>query len=174
MKFKNYLFSMTITIILLIMLEIISTAILPSFGLANFKLMFNILIILYLGFNLESPVVPILILIVQLFHSAFSIDGWATGTVAGVIICILISYLKELLDFSNALSTIIVTQIFQLFWFLISAALIYLRTDSFSFVVSRFWSFIPESITLSLLSPFFFNLMHKFWKIDQKSAGVEI
>ena len=172
MKLKQMSASLFATILLLLILEIITTALVPALGIHKYKLAFHLLIVLFIGFKVETPFLPIMILIIQLFHSAFTIEGWAYGTFAGVLVCIIIGYVKDLLDFSSTASTIVLTEIFQVVWFIIVAILIYLRLDSFDYILARLWRFIPESILLSLLSPFFFSLLDRIWKISDKGEGI--
>ena len=163
-QFKDLIIPLIITLLILIVLEIISTALLPALGVQKYIIPFNILIVLYLGFKLETPFLAVLILIVQYFHSFFSVEGWELGTIAGVFICIVISYLRDVLHFSSSVITIAVTQMFQLVWFVIVSLLFYLKTSSFTLIVEKMWRFIPESIVISLLAPFFFAILDKIWR----------
>ena len=70
-KIKDLLFGFIITSILLIVLQVLSTAVLPILGLTKYRLPFNILIILFLAFKLESPFLAIFILIFQYIYSFF-------------------------------------------------------------------------------------------------------
>ncbi|MCP4914299.1 MAG: hypothetical protein GY909_14395 [Oligoflexia bacterium] len=164
---KGNISSFIITLLILFVLEIFSTALFPLFGLSSIKIPFNILIVLFLGFKINSPYLAFMILFTQYFHSFFSVEGWEMGTVAGILICLLISYLKDLLHFSSAIFTIIVTQIFQVVWFLIISGLYYLKFDGFEYIIEKFWRFIPESIIISILSPFFFSLLDKIWNVGE-------
>lgn len=97
------------------------------------------------------------------------------GTVAGVLICIIISYLKDLLHLTSNLTTIFVTELFQLLWFFIVSFLIYLRSDDISYIVGKFWRFLPEGIIVSLLAPFFFSIFDVIWKPGhENSLGTDV
>ena len=87
------------------------------------------------------------------------------GTIAGVIICVIISYLRDLLHFSSSILTIITTQVFQFFWFIITSSLLYLKLSDFDYIIQKFWRFLPESIVLSLMAPLFFSLFDKVWRV---------
>jgi len=166
-QIKNVVPSTLLTILFLIILEVLSTAMLPMIGVSKYRLPFNILIILFLGFKLETSFLAILILVVQYTHAFFSIEGWASGTIAGIIVCTIISYLRDLMHFSSAGFTMLVTQLFQLVWFLIISVFFYIRFDNVEFLIEKFWRFIPESICISLLSPLFFALLDKIWKVRE-------
>lgn len=171
---QGVLLGLVKTIILLILLEIFTSAFLPAMGLVDFKPAFNVLIVLYLAFKLEVPFLPFLILIVQYVHSAFSIEGWASGTIAGILIAMSVRYVKDMLNFTSAISTIIVVQIFQIAWFIIMAIILTLKLGDFSHFITIFAKYLPESIFLSLISHHFFLLLDKFWKLGKNENGVSI
>ncbi|MEX0799313.1 MAG: hypothetical protein WEB87_02155 [Bacteriovoracaceae bacterium] len=162
------------TCLLLVILEIFTTAFLPAIGILSFRPEFNVLIVLFLAFKLETPFLAWLILAVQYAHSIFSIEGWAIGAFAGVLISLSVRYLKDMLDFSTAISTIVVVQVFQIAWFVITSFLLSLKLGDFGNFVHLFWQDIPESLALSLLAPFFFVLLDRVWKVNAKEAGVAI
>lgn len=171
-NFAHLIKPLGVTLLILVVLEILSTAFLPMMGLTKYRIPFNVLIVLYMGFKLETPFVSIMILILQYTNSFFSIEGWEMGTVAGVVICIVISYLKDLLHLTSSIITIVVTQIFQTLWFLIVSSLVYLKTDDFSYIAQKFWRFLPESIVISLLAPFLFSILDAIWKTESDSGGL--
>ncbi len=160
--------SLFITILILFILEVLSTTILPLFGLMNYMIPFNVLIILFLGFKIESPYLALIIFAIQYSHSMFTIEGWEMGTIAGVMICIVISYLRDLLHFTSSIITIITTQMFQLLWFLVTSSLLYLKLSDTEYIIHKFWRFIPESIVISLLAPLFFSLLDKVWRVKDE------
>lgn len=166
-EIKNVVAPMLITVLILIVLEVLATSLIPVLGFKNFILPFNVGVVLFFGFRFQTPYLPLFILIVQYFHSFFTVEGWEPGTIAGIIVCVLISYLRELIHFSSAAATMIVTQIFQTFWFLVVSGLIYMRMGEVSYIVDKFWRFIPESIILSLLSPFLFVVFEKVWSMSE-------
>lgn len=160
------------TIILLVILEVISTAALPAMGFTEFKPAFNVLVVLFLAFKLNNPSLPFLILMIQYLHSVFSIEGWAVGTFTGIIISISVKYIKDQLSFSSAISTIIVVQIFQLLWFVLVGLLLSIKLGDFSNLIPFVWGYLPESIFLSLISHHFFKLLDNFWQVDRRSTGM--
>ncbi len=159
---------------LLIFLEIFTSAALPALGIMNFKPAFNVLIVLFLAFKLEVPFLSFLILFYQYIHSIFSVEGWASGTLAGILIAISVRYVKDMLNFSSAIGTIIVVQIFQLAWFLLVAIILSLKLGDFSIFLSLFMKHLPESFFLSLISHHFFLLLDNFWQVNKKAGGVAI
>jgi hypothetical protein len=171
---KDLLLGVLKTSFILIILEIFTSAILPSIGIDNFKPEFNVLIILYLAFKLETPGVSYVILFIQYVHSLFSIEGWAIGTFVGVLIYLSVGYIKDMLNFTTAISTIVVVQIFQLIWFVFASFLLAIKMGDISSFLSIYWQYIPESILLSLISPFFFSLLDRVWTTKSGMRGVSI
>lgn len=165
-EIKNVLAPMILTLLILLVLEVLATSLLPVFGFKNFILSFNILFILFFGFRFLTPYLSLFILLIQYFHSFFTVEGWELGTIAGILVCIVISYLRELIHFSSAGATMIVTQIFQSIWFLVVSGLVYLRMGEVSYIISKFWRFLPESIIISLLSPVLFMVLEKVWSMS--------
>ena len=167
-SFKDIVFPLIKTLFLLFFLEIITTAIFPMIGLLNFRIPFNILLVLFLGLRLETPYLAIIIMIVQYFHSFFSVEGWEMGTVTGIVICITVSYVREMIHFSSWGMTILITQVFQLLWFFVQSVLIYVQLGNLDYIFDKGWRFLPQSVFIALLSPLFFFLMNKIWNIDDR------
>ncbi len=176
MRLSQLLISFAITLALLTGLEIVTSTILPAMGWNEYRLTFNVLIILYLAIRLDSPAVPWFILGLQLIHSVFSIEGWAIGTLAGLIVLISANYLKELLHLTPAFMTMVTVQLFQLIWFFTVTLIICLKISDFNKFGMILWSFIPGSILLSLIAPALFWLLSLIWRVPSESGprGVEI
>lgn len=155
------------TFAILIVFEILSSSVLPILGIHQFKPAFSVLVVLYFAFKLDDPVLPFLILFTQFIHAGFSIDGWALGTMIGILIATLVRYTKDMLSFSNPVSTIIVVQVFQIFWFIIFSLLVTTKMGDFSQFFFVFFKYLPESIFISLISPSAFKLFDRFWKVGQ-------
>lgn len=167
-QLKQALIALMKTLAILIVLEIVSTTLVPLLGFQNIRIPFNILIVLYLGFKLETPIIGILIIVIQYFHSFFTVEGWEMGTIAGIIICVVVSYLKDMIHLTSFAITMMVTEIFQVLWFLIVSALVYISLDDFQLIVTKFWHFIPESLIVSICAPFFFIILDKIWDGGEK------
>jgi hypothetical protein len=176
MKFSQVLISFIITLVLLIGLEIVTSTILPVIGWKEYRLTFNVLIILFLAIRMDSPLVPWLILGLQMVHSIFSIEGWALGTLAGIIVMMSANYLKEVLHLTTAFMTMITVQLFQVIWYVTVTLVICLKISDFDKFGLILWSFIPGSILLSLISPILFWGLALIWRVPNEggSRGVEI
>ena len=167
-QFKRTIVPLLASILVLIFLEIASTAFLPVFG--SYRVPFYILLTLFMAFRLETVYLPFLILVVQYVHSFFSVEGWEMGTIAGIIVCIIIAYFKDILHFSSYFITVIVTQLSQIVWFGVVASLLYLKGADGAFFIDKLWRFIPESLVASLMAPIFISLFDKIWNISEKNA----
>jgi len=170
-RIKDLLIGLIVTTLLLVFFQILSTAILPIFELTKYRLPFNILIILFLAFKLESPFLAIFILLFQYIYSFFSVEGWALGTFAGIIVAMIVGYLKDIIHFSSAFLTILVTEIFQVVWFFVVSMLIYLQVGNWNYIFEKMSRFIPESLVISLIAPAVFAFLDRVWKIDDQDGA---
>lgn len=176
MRVSQMLISFAITIGLLIGLEVVTSTILPAIGWHEYRLTFNVLIILFLAIRLDSGSVPWMIMCLQIVHSVFSVEGWALGTLAGLIVMLSANYLKEVLHLTTAVMTMITVQLFQFIWYLTVTLIICLKISNFEKFGMIIWSFIPGSILLSLISPVLFWMLEQIWRVpsDRGPRGVEI
>lgn len=176
MRFSQLLVSMLITLGLLMGLEIVTSTVLPALGWYEYRLTFNVLIIIFLAIRLDSPSVPWMIMILQMIHSIFSVEGWALGTFAGLIVMMSANYLKEVLHLSTAIVTMATVQIFQLVWYVTVTLVICLKISNFDKFGLIIWSFIPGSIFLSIISPVLFWILEQVWRVPTENGprGVEI
>jgi hypothetical protein len=176
MKFSQVLVSFLITLALLIGFEIVTATLLPALGWTEYRLTFNVLVILFLAIRMDSPLVPWMILGLQMIHSIFSIEGWALGTLAGIFVMLSANYLKEIIHLTTAFMTMVTVQLFQVIWFFTVTLMICLKISDFEKFGMILWSFIPGSFLLSLFSPVLFWLLGAIWRVQSDSGhrGVEI
>ncbi len=176
MRFSQLLISFAVTMALLTGLEIVTSTILPALGWNDYRLTFNVLVILFLAIRLHSAAVPWMIMGLQMVHSIFSVEGWALGTLAGLIVMVSANYLKELLHLTTAIMTMITVQLFQMIWYITVTLIICLKISNFEKFGMIIWSFIPGSILLSLISPILFWILEQIWRVpsDGGHRGVEI
>lgn len=175
MKLSQMMIALFMTIALLIGLEIVTATILPLFGWHEYRLIFHVLFIIFLAIRLDTPLVPWLVLILQVIHSAFSVEGWAIGTFAGIIILFSANYLKEILHLTTAFMTMITVQLFQVIWFVTVTCIICLKISDFSKFGMVLWSFVPGSFVLSFISPLLFWSLERIWRESSESTrGVGI
>jgi hypothetical protein len=176
MRLSEILIAFAITMTLLVGLEIITSTLLPAMGWKEYRLTFNVLIILFLAIRMDSPLVPWMIMGLQFVHSVFSVEGWALGTLAGLIVMMSANYLKEVLHLTTALMTMITVQLFQIIWYLTVTLVICLKISDFNKFGLILWNFIPGSILLSLISPLLFWLLGSIWRVPSQAGpkGVEI
>lgn len=176
MRLSQLIVSFAISVALLLGLEIVTSSILPAIGWHEYRLTFNVLIIIFLTIKLDSPLVPWMVLGLQMVHSVFSVEGWALGTLAGLIVMISANYLKEILHLTTIFMTMITVQLFQIIWYLTVTITICLKISDFEKFGMIIWSFIPGSILLSLISPILFWILEKIWRVPFEGGprGVEL
>ena len=90
------------------------------------------------------------------------------GTVTGIVICVVVSYVREMIHFSSWSMTILITQVFQLLWFFVQSILIYIQLGSLNYIFEKGWRFLPQSVIIALLSPIFFYILNRIWNIDDR------
>ena len=165
---KNILPALSLTLLIFVLLEIFVTTVFPIMGLTNTRLPFNVLIILYFGFRFNSPFVAFFILMIQIVHGLFSVEGWAMGTIAGILITFLIAYLRDMINLSSRLVTTLITQMFMLVWLVFISVLLYIKSTPVDYLYAKMWRFLPESFFIALISPFLFPLFDKIWNYREE------
>lgn len=176
MRLSQLLLSFAITVALLLGLEVVTSTLLPALGWHEYRLTFNVLIIIFLAIRLDSGTVPWMIMGLQIVHSVFSVEGWALGTLAGLIVMMSANYLKEVLHLTTAVMTMFTVQLFQIIWYITVTLIICLKISNFDKFGLIIWSFVPGSILLSLISPVLFWMLEHIWRVPSDSGprGVEI
>lgn len=176
-RLTRLILSLVMTLAILIALEIASSALLPALGWTESRLAFNVVIILFMAFKISTPLLPWFVMILQLIHAGFSVEGWALGTLVGIFVSLIASYLKEVLQFSTAVMTIITVQVFQIIWYVATLVIICLKLGHFHNFGMMFWNVIPGTFLLSLVSPLIFNLLNKVWPSEMqvsRTTGMEL
>lgn len=175
-RLSRLLFSTSATLALLVVLEIVTSALMPALGWRESRLAFNVVIILFMAIRVDTPILPWFIMLLQLVHAAFSVEGWALGTLAGIFSALTAGYLKEVLQFSSAFATIIIVQLFQVLWYLLTVSTICLKIGNFDKFNLLFWNALPGSFLLSLVSPLLFGVLARLWSVEDEvgRTGVRI
>ena len=159
---------------MLVACNIISTVFFSGASYFDFRVGLHVLIVLFLAFKINTNTLPYLIFIVEYVNSVFSIEGWAIGTLAGLIISIIVNYLKDLIQFTSAISIMLIVEIFQFILFFIVGAIFSLKMGSTDFFVNTFRYFLYESILLSLIAPIVFRILSTLWGSDKLGDKVEV
>ena len=167
---SSQIISLLKTILLLFVIEILSSSLFPSLGLANSRIVITILFTLFFAIRIQSNFVPFYILIIHLFHSAFSIEGWAIGTFSGLSMALVLGFLRGKIQVNSYISTSLLTFVFHLFWLLISTTLICLKLQNFELFTNLYFKPLIGVVVVSVISPFFFIILENFWKKDLKSS----
>ncbi len=154
---------LSITILIVISLEIISQVLFSIFGLSNYFLRFDILAIIYLILRYSVYYIAVFIFIIEYINSFFTLESWEIGTISGIALFIMISILKNFIDFTSNIMNIFVIQLFQVIWFLVTSYIIFTKLGNWEYLVDRLWYFIPCSFIISFLSPFCFLIFDKIW-----------
>ncbi len=175
-RLSRLIFSLAATLGIMVVLEVATSALLPALGWQEARLAFNVVLVLFLAIKVATPLLPWIILLLQLVHSAFSVEGWALGTIAGILVSASAAWLKELLHFSSAIATVAIVQAYQVLWYLFTAAVICLKLGSFAKFGLLFSNALPSTVLLSLASPLLFRLLDRVWAVEDEvgRTGVRI
>ena len=152
-----------LTLLVLMVLEIISSSFFPLLGLSQFYIPFNLVILFYLAIRLETPFLAFLVLLIQYSHSLFTIENWAVGTFIGVLICRIVSKFRDLIQISNLPLTILVVQIFLMCWHLIYSIFYYFQTGGKAIFFVRFFPIFIEGLLASVVSYHLFLFLDIIW-----------
>ncbi|MBP9674077.1 MAG: hypothetical protein KBD63_03205 [Bacteriovoracaceae bacterium] len=163
-RFKKMLLPLMITLFLLVSINFILSMFTIGNVLSTHTMQFNVVIIIFLCLQLKTPWLPILIFVIQFFHNAFTLDGWAYGTLVGVLLSFLLMIVKDVVNTENRVTVIIINQIFQIIWYLFMGTILWIQGISKGSFWHGFFVFLPGSFFVSLLSPVFFNFLNKIWK----------
>ena len=93
------------------------------------------------------------------------------GVFAGILVSMIVGYLKDIIHFSSVFLTVLVTEIFQVVWFIIVSILIYLQVGNWDYIFEKLSRFAVESIVISLLAPLLFAFLDRVWKINDQDGG---
>ena len=164
---KSFFLSLLLTTALLVISEIIVSTIFPLIGLVDFRISFVTVIVLYLAFYYNNILIAPLIAYFYLIHGIFSLEHWSIGALSTLLISIIISFLRNLIHLNSYFVTFVFVQLFQIFIFIINSFFMSLKVGSFQFLGESLSLFILESLAISGLSPFIFNLLKKFWSVTE-------
>jgi hypothetical protein len=170
LNIKNNFVSLGLTCLLLVLLELLSATVLPLMGMKEISLAFNVLIVLFLAIRVDHSLMPFFILLIQVIHGFFSMEGWAIGTISGIIIATLVGILKDLAQFTSYWTTFFIVQSFLVLWYFLQAFLISLKIGHFDQFMAIFLTGFPECIILAFCSPIVFSWLKKIWHISSLST----
>jgi hypothetical protein len=170
LRFGELVSALFLSLLLLIVLDIFSTTIVPSLGIAHLTLNFTILFVLFLNFYVDHSLMAVVILISQYVHSLFTVESWAYGTFTGILTGFVLSQLKEVVDFDSPLITSLICFFYQLLWFGVISLLIYLKGSTHYPFFHSLWQYLLSALMLSLFGPFFFMILKKIWKVGRQDS----
>jgi hypothetical protein len=157
------------TILLLLVFELISSAFVPALGFHHLRFSIDQLFIIYFSIRITSDYTPFYILVVQLIHSFFTVRGWEIGTIAGVLISLVINFSKDVVQINSKWSIMVVFFFGQSIWNILVGFFLLLKTGNGHFFQEIALKSLHEGLILSFFSPIFFSLMDKIWGIKKEN-----
>ncbi|MCB9094249.1 MAG: hypothetical protein H6621_04185 [Halobacteriovoraceae bacterium] len=159
-----------VTVLLLFVLEIISATVLTNMFSFRLRLSFAVLFCLFLSIYVQINFLPFLILIIQWVHSIFSFEGWALGSMIGIIFAVGLNYLKDIIHFGTYISQVIFIFISLSLWDIVRSLIIGIKLNSFEFLINHYLSDVVSNIILALASPYIFILLKVIWAENSQKA----
>ena len=162
------------TLIFVFILDFISSSLLPTFHQSYIFPSFHLLIIIYLSFYMPPNILPFLILIIQGFHSLFTSEGWAIGTINSCLISYFLVMMRDTIQFSSYFSTFFLVYGVQVVWSVINGFLLSLKVDNWQPLELYFRFSLTQGLILALIALPVFRLLQKIWvKEHRESLGFE-
>lgn len=168
---QNSFISFLISILLLILVEVITTTILPLVGLGAIRFSFFTLLILFVSFYKNSNLISLYIIVFSFVHSIFSVETWYLSAFIGIFSSVVVAYFSELINLSNNIVTMLFVLIFQFVMVFARTIVFYLRGNNLEYIFHNFVGHLFEIFILTLLSPFVFELLSVIWA--SKSDSME-
>lgn len=174
LQLRDLLVMLLKTILLLLFIDFISATILPNIASPYFNISINVLIVIFLCFHMPPTLLPYVIFLIHLMHSVFTIESWALGTIVGCLLSFILIKLRDVIQFSSYLSTVILVFTIQLAWNLLSGFILGLKVQSWHWVMVYLEHALIQGVILAILSPIFFAILKMIWvKKDQENFGSE-
>ncbi len=172
MRIEFILYRLFWTSLLLIVSNIFFTTLFPFVFNIGFRPSLNVVILLFLAYRLQGNSLPFIILFFQSVHGAFTAQGWAFATLAGIGVGLIISRIKDMVHFYLSWVQVAFTFVFSWIYFFILSFFMYLKTEELSFFYLNLGTELAESLFSAALAPFIFKVMKKIWKTDSATEAM--
>ncbi len=169
-RIKDFVWMMLKTLFLVFILDFLSSSFFPIFQQTYFFPSFHILILIYLAFFQPAHRLPFLVLIIESFHSLFTVEGWALGTITGIIVGNILVLIRDTIQFSSFFATFLLVYAVQVLWSLISGTLLAIKLENWYIVESYVTFSLIQGIILGLVALPFFKLLEKIWDKEDRSS----
>ncbi len=156
------------TLIIVFIFDFLSSSFFPTFQKTYFFPSFHILILIYFAFFQPAARLPFLVLMVESFHSIFTVEGWALGTLTGCIIVNILVLVKDTIQFSSFVATFFLVYVVQILWSVTSGLFLSIKLENWMILKSYFQFSLVQGIILGLVALPFFKLLEKIW--DKESV----
>lgn len=160
---KSILSSFFYFIVLFLVLEISSSALIPAIFSSFYLPQFMPLFVLFIGIRWDSSIRPLLILFLNIIHGAFSVEGWAIGSFIGVLLSWPLGILREIIHFSSSFVLIIFSCIFYSLWFFLATFIFAMKNDQYHLIKEYTAIILIKSLLLAIITPLVFIILDKIW-----------
>lgn len=169
-RLKDFSVMMLKTLLLIFILDFLSTAFIPTFQQTYLFPSFHLLFIIYLSFYQPADRLPFLVLIIQCFHSIFTVEGWALGTITGCLVSYLLILIRDTIQFSSFWATFLLVYGIQVVWSILNGSLLSLKVGQWYPLQSYFTFSLTQGIILGLIALPTFKVLENIWSKDESSS----
>ncbi len=170
-KIKDFIWMIIKTLVIVFIFDFLSSSFFPTFQQTYLFPSFHILIVIYFAFFQPAARLPFLILLVELFHSIFTVEGWALGTLTGCIVANILVLVKDTIQFSSFVATFFLVYAVQVLWSVISGIFLSIKLENWMILKSYFQFSLIQGIILGLVALPLLKLLEKIWDKEDSSSS---
>lgn len=169
-KIRDFVWMILKTLIVVFIFDFLSSSFFPTFQQTYFFPSFHILILIYFAFFQPAERLPFLVLIVESFHSIFTVEGWALGTLTGCIVANILVLVKDTIQFSSFIATFFLVYAVQILSSVLTGIFLSLKFENWMVLKSYFQFSLVQGIVLGLFALPLFKVLEKIWDKEDSSA----
>lgn len=163
-KLQDFALMLLKTLAIVFIFDFLSSTFFPTFQRTYLFPSFHILVITYLAFAQPSNRLPFLIIIISLFHSMFTVEGWAIGTITGCVIGIILVSIRDTIQFSSYIATFFMIYVVQILWSLVSGVLLSIKSEHWDVLKSYLIFSLSQGVVLGLVAFPVFKILERIWQ----------
>ncbi len=162
---SDFSFRFFLTVLLLLLLEIIGATVLPSLFSYHYRFFFLGVVCIYMALEIPSSLQPYTLLILCWVHSIFSVEGWAINCLIALVLMVILSVIKDLIQLSTYFSKVFFYFVGLFFWDLLRVIIISLKSNAFDGFLVLITDDLIANLILALITPFLLLPLTGIWKV---------
>ncbi len=153
------------TVLLLLFFEIIGATVLPSLFSYEYRFFFLGVFCIYIALEIPSSLQPYMLLVLCWIHSIFSVEGWAINCLIALILMVILSVIKDLIQLGTYISRALFYFIGLFIWDFFRVVIISLKSNSFESFAILVTDDLIANLLLALLTPILLLPLMGIWKV---------